>query len=124
MRVLLVEDNEINCEIVEFMLREAGAEVVTANDGKEAVDLFAEADPGTFDCILMDLMMPVMSGYEAAHVIRGMNRSDAKSVPIIALSANAFEEDRQEALRSGMNGHIAKPIDIDILFQTLNQVLE
>lgn len=120
MRVLLVEDNEINCEIVEFMLREAGAEVVTANDGKEAVDLFAEADPGTFDCILMDLMMPVMSGYEAAHVIRGMNRSDAKSVPIIALSANAFEEDVALAKDAGMNEHLAKPVDIRKMFALMN----
>ncbi len=122
MRVLLVEDNEINCEIVEFMLREAGAEVVTANDGKEAVDLFAEADPGTFDCILMDLMMPVMSGYEAAHVIRGMNRSDAKSVPIIALSANAFEEDVALAKDAGMNEHLAKPVDIRKMFALMNRL--
>lgn len=122
MRVLLVEDNEINCEIVEFMLREAGAEVVTANDGKEAVDLFAEADPGTFDCILMDLMMPVMSGYEAAHVIRGLNRSDAKSVPIIALSANAFEEDVALAKDAGMNEHLAKPVDIRKMFALMNRL--
>ena len=122
MRVLLVEDNEINCEIVEFMLREAGAEVVTANDGKEAVDLFAEAAPGTFDCILMDLMMPVMSGYEAAHVIRGMNRSDAKSVPIIALSANAFEEDVALAKDAGMNEHLAKPVDIRKMFALMNRL--
>ena len=122
MRVLLVEDNEINCEIVEFMLREAGAEVVTANDGKEAVDLFAEADPGTFDCILMDLMMPVMSGYEAAHVIRGMNRSDAESVPIIALSANAFEEDVALAKDAGMNEHLAKPVDIRKMFALMNRL--
>lgn len=122
MRVLLVEDNEINCEIVEFMLREAGAEVVAANDGKEAVDLFAEADPGTFDCILMDLMMPVMSGYEAAHVIRGMNRSDAKSVPIIALSANAFEEDVALAKDAGMNEHLAKPVDIRKMFALMNRL--
>ena len=122
MRVLLVEDNEINCEIVEFMLREAGAEVVTANDGKEAVDLFAEADPGTFDCILMDLMMPVMSGYEAAHVIRGLNRTDAKSVPIIALSANAFEEDVALAKDAGMNEHLAKPVDIRKMFALMNRL--
>ena len=84
MRVLLVEDNEINCEIVEFLLKEAGVKVVTANDGKAAVDAFLASDPGTFDCVLMDLMMPVMSGYEAARVIRGLDREDAESVPIIA----------------------------------------
>ena len=86
------------------------------------MDLFAEADPGTFDCILMDLMMPVMSGYEAAHVIRGMNRSDAKSVPIIALSANAFEEDVALAKDAGMNEHLAKPVDIRKMFALMNRL--
>ena len=98
MKVLLAEDNEINCEIVKFMLEEAGAVVVTANDGKAAVDAFAAARPGEIDCVLMDLMMPVMSGYEASRVIRSMNRADAETLPIIALSANAFEEDIALAL--------------------------
>ena len=122
MRVLLVEDNEINCEIVEFMLREAGAEVVTANDGKAAVDAFAASDPGAFDCVLMDLMMPVMSGYEAARVIRGLDRPDAKAVPIIALSANAFEEDVALAKDAGMNEHLAKPVDIGKMFQVMGRL--
>ena len=122
MRVLLVEDNEINCEIIEYILEEAGAEVVTANDGKAAVDAFNASAPGTFDCILMDLMMPVMSGYEAARVIRGMNRTDAKSVPIIALSANAFEEDIALAKDAGMNEHLAKPVDIRKMLQVMSRM--
>ncbi len=122
MHVLLVEDNEINCEIVEFMLEEAGASVVTANDGKAAVDVFAASDPGTFDCVLMDLMMPVMSGYEAARVIRGLDRPDAKKVPIIALSANAFEEDIALAKGAGMNEHLAKPVDLRKMFRAMNRL--
>ncbi len=121
MRVLLVEDNEINCEIVEYVLKDAGAEVVTANDGKVAVDAFEASDPGTFDCVLMDLMMPVMSGYEAAHMIRGMDRADAKAVPIIALSANAFEEDVALAKDAGMNEHLAKPVDIRKMLNVISR---
>ncbi len=122
MRVLLVEDNEINCEIVEFMLEEAGASVVTANDGKKAVDVFSASRPGTFDCVLMDLMMPVMSGYEATRVIRGLPRPDAKSVPVIALSANAFDEDIAMAKDAGMNEHLAKPVDIRKMFRVMNRL--
>ena len=122
MQVLLVEDNEINCEIVDFMLRDAGAEVVTANDGKAAVDAFEASALGTFDCILMDLMMPVMSGYEAARVIRGLKRPDAGTVPIIALSANAFEEDVALAKDAGMNEHLAKPVDIRRMLQVMNRL--
>ncbi|MCI8400807.1 MAG: response regulator [Lachnospiraceae bacterium] len=122
MRILLVEDNEINCEIVEFMLKEAGAQVVTANDGKAAVDAFEASLPGTFDCVLMDLMMPVMSGYEATRVIRSLDRPDAKSIPIIALSANAFEEDVALAKDAGMNEHLAKPVDIGKMFQVISRL--
>ncbi|MCI9121172.1 MAG: response regulator [Oscillibacter sp.] len=122
MRVLLVEDNEINCEIVEYILKDAGVEVVTANDGKAAVDVFAASEPGTFDCVLMDLMMPVMSGYEAARVIRGLERADAGSVPVIALSANAFEEDVALAKDAGMNAHLAKPVDIRKMFQVMSRL--
>ena len=124
MRVLLAEDNEINCEIVEFMLRDGGAEAVTASNGKAAVDAFEASAPGTFDCILMDLMMPVMSGYEAARVIRGLNRADAKTVPIIALSANAFEEDVALAKDAGMNEHLAKPVDVRRMFQVMSRLKE
>ena len=122
MHVLLVEDNEINCEIVEFMLRDAGAQVATANDGKAAVDAFQASGPGRFDCILMDLMMPVMSGYEAARVIRGLDRADAGTVPIIALSANAFEEDVALAKDAGMNEHLAKPVDVQRMFQLMSRL--
>ena len=122
MRVLLVEDNKINCEIVEYILKDAGAEVVTANDGKAAVDAFEASAPETFDCILMDLMMPVMSGYEASRVIRGLERPDAGTVPIIALSANAFEEDVALAKDAGMNEHLAKPVDIRRMFQVMNRL--
>ena len=122
MRVLLVEDNEINCEIMEFMLKEAGAEVLTANDGKAAVDAFTKSRQGAFDCVLMDLMMPVMSGYEAARVIRSLDRTDAKSVPIIALSANAFEEDVAMAKDAGMNEHLAKPVDMGKMFMVMDRL--
>ena len=121
MRVLLVEDNEINCEIVEYILREAGAKVVTANDGKAAVEAFRTSPPESFDCILMDLMMPVMSGYEAARVIRGLDRTDAGIVPIIALSANAFEEDVALAKDAGMDEHLAKPVDMRMMLRVMSQ---
>ncbi len=122
MRVLLVEDNEINCEIVEFMLEQAGAEVIIAGDGRAAVDAFEASAPGTLDCILMDLMMPVMSGYEAARVIRSLDRPDAEAVPIIALSANAFEEDVAMAKAAGMNEHLAKPVDINEVFRVMRRL--
>ena len=120
MRVLLVEDNEINCEIVDYILKDAGMEVVTADNGKVAVDVFAASEPWAFDCVLMDLMMPVMSGYEAARVIRGLDRADAEAVPIIALSANAFEEDVALAKDAGMNAHLAKPVDFRKMFQVMS----
>ncbi len=122
MQVLLVEDNQINCEIVEYLLKDAGAEVATAKDGKAAVEAFEASAPGTFNCILMDLMMPVMSGYEAARVIRGLKRPDAGTVPIIALSANAFEEDVALAKDAGMNEHLAKPVDIRRMIQVMNRL--
>ena len=122
MQVLLVEDNQINCEIVEYLLKDAGAEVATAKDGKAAVEAFEASAPGTFDCILMDLMMPVMSGYEATRVIRGLDRPDAKTVPIIALSANAFEEDIAMAKDAGMNEHLAKPVDIGVMFKVMRRI--
>ena len=109
----------MNCEIVKFILEQAGAAVVTANDGKEAVEAFAASKEGRFHCILMDLMMPVMSGFEAARTIRGLDRADAQKVPIIALSANAFEEDIAMAKDAGMDEHLAKPVDMDTLFDVM-----
>ena len=122
MRVLLVEDNEINCEIVKFVLEQAGAQVVTAWDGKRAVDVFMASDAGSFDCVLMDLMMPVMSGFEATRIIRGLDRPDAASVPIIALSANAFDEDIAMAKDAGINEHLAKPVDIGKLMKMMRRL--
>ena len=122
MRVLLVEDNEVNCEIVEFILEQAGASVVTAKDGKAAVETFRASGHGAFDCILMDLMMPVMSGFEATRMIRGLDRPDAGTVPIIALSANAFEEDIAMAKDAGMNEHLAKPVDMDRMFRVIGRL--
>ena len=95
---------------------------MTANDGKAAVDAFTAAAPGTFDCVLMDLMMPIMSGYEATRVIRGLNRPDAEEVPIIALSANAFEEDVAMTKAAGMNEHLAKPVDIRKMIMLMSRL--
>ena len=95
---------------------------MTANDGKAAVEAFTASEPGMFDCVLMDLMMPVMSGYEAARVIRSLERTDAKTVPIIALSANAFEEDIAMAKAAGMNEHLAKPVDTGKMLQAISRL--
>lgn len=110
-RILLVEDNELNMEIADFMLSEHGAEVTKAWNGREAAEAFSASEAGHFDIILMDIMMPVMNGIEAAEKIRAMERPDAKTVPIAAMSANAFSDDVQKCLDAGMNGHIAKPVD-------------
>lgn len=115
LKILLVEDNELNAEIAETILKDRGAVVTTVSNGAEAVDIFAEKPNETFDIILMDIMMPVMNGYEAAREIRRINREDAKTVPIIAMTANAFKEDEQKCINAGMNAHIAKPIDIKAL---------
>ena len=88
-------------------------------DGQEAVELFRNSEPGEFDVILMDIMMPVMNGYEATKMIRSLDREDAKKIPIIAMTANAFEEDKRMALASGMNDHVAKPIDMNVLLPTI-----
>ena len=119
MSILLVEDNELNREIAEFVLDQAGANVTIAFDGREAVDAFAAAAPGTFDLVLMDIMMPNVNGYEATRAIRAMNRTDAKCVPIVAMSANAFADDVAYSRESGMNDHLAKPIDADKLVRAL-----
>ena len=92
-------------------------------DGQEAVELFRNSEPGEFDVILMDIMMPVMNGYEATKMIRSLDREDAKKIPIIAMTANAFEEDKREAIAAGMNGHIAKPIQLDKLLSMLAEVI-
>ena len=111
LRILLVEDNELNMEIAQYLLEAAGAVVTKAFDGKQAVDLFAENPAGTFDVILMDVMMPVMNVIEATKAIRLMERNDAQMIPINAMTANAFDEDRQATRNVGMNGHLSKPLD-------------
>lgn len=121
--VLLVEDNQLNMEIAEFLLTAHGAKVTKAWNGKEAVDTFAAARPGSFDLILMDIMMPVMSGLEAAQAIRAMARPDAQTVPISAMSANAFADDIQCSLDVGMNAHIPKPVDEKTLLAVVEELL-
>ena len=122
LHILLAEDNELNMEIAEFMLQNEGADVTKAWDGQEAVALFRNSDPGEFDVILMDIMMPVMNGYEAAKMIRSLDREDAKEVPIIAMTANAFTEDRIRAKEAGMDEHIAKPIDVELLIKVIHKL--
>ena len=119
-KILMAEDNELNAEIAMVQLEEVGIQVTRASDGKEAVKIFAENPPGTFDLILMDVMMPEMNGYEATEAIRSMhNRPDDSNIPIIAMTANAFVEDVQASIDAGMNGHIAKPIDIDEVLKAI-----
>ena len=120
-KILLVEDYEINMEIARFVLENEGAQVQEAWNGKEAVDLFAASEPGGYDVILMDLMMPVMGGLEAAQCIRKLEREDAKTVPIIAMTANAFAEDVQAALNAGMDDHVAKPVDMEIITSVITK---
>lgn len=110
--ILLVEDNELNMEIAEMLLQDAGAQVTGAVNGRQAVECFAASAPGTYDAILMDVMMPVMNGYEATEAIRAMDREDAKEIPILAITANAFTEDVERAKNSGMNDHLSKPLNI------------
>ena len=122
--VLLTEDNELNMEIAEFVLRNEGTVVTKAWNGQEAVELFRKSRPGEIDVIIMDIMMPVMSGYEAAKIIRSMRREDAKVIPIIAMTANAFTEDRLRAKEAGMDEHIAKPIDANKLVKAIHELLD
>ncbi len=117
--VLLVEDNDINLEIAQFFLEEHGAKVICARNGQQAVDLFAASDEGSVDLVLMDIMMPVMNGYEATQAIRAMDRADAVSVPIFALTANAFSEDVRHSLDVGMNEHLSKPLSTEKLILTI-----
>ena len=122
-RLLLAEDNALNMEIVEFLLNEVGIKVTRAADGQQAVEAFAASPVGGFDAILMDVMMPVRDGHEATRAIRAMDRPDAKTIPIFAMTANAFTEDRRKALESGMNEHLPKPIDPDTLYRLLVKYL-
>ena len=121
-RILVAEDNELNREIASELLRDAGFQVEMAQNGSEALERIAASRPGDFAMVLMDLQMPVMDGCQAARAIRALPDPELSGIPIIALSANAFEEDQRMSLESGMNGHLAKPIDISQLMETLSQV--
>ena len=124
LHILLAEDNELNMEIAEFMLQNEGADVIKAWNGQEAVELFRKSEPGEFDVILMDIMMPVMNGYEATKMIRSLEREDAKEVPIIAMTANAFTEDRIKAKAAGMDEHVAKPVDVELLIKVIHKLMK
>ena len=119
LHILLVEDNELNMEIAEFLLEDEGAVLTKAWNGQEAVDIFKNSPDGTFDVILMDIMMPVMDGLTATRTIRGLMREEAERIPIIAMTANAFEEDRKRSMEAGMNGHVAKPLDMQEILKTI-----
>ena len=123
LHILLAEDNELNMEIAEFVLQNEGAEVSKAWNGEETVELFRKSESGEFDAILMDIMMPVMNGYEATKMIRSLDREDAKVIPIIAMTANAFTEDRLRAKEAGMNEHIAKPFDAKLLVKIIHKLV-
>ena len=122
LHILLAEDNELNMEIAEFVLQNEGADVTKAWDGQEAVELFRNSEPGEFDVILMDIMMPVMNGYETTKMIRSLDREDAKAIPIIAMTANAFTEDRIRAKEAGMDEHVAKPVDVELLIKVIHKL--
>ena len=124
LHVLLTEDNELNMEIAEFVLQNEGADVTKAWDGQEAVELFRNSEPGEFDVILMDIMMPVMNGYETTKMIRSLDREDAKAIPIIAMTANAFTEDRIKAKEAGMDEHVAKPVDVELLIKVIHKLVK
>ena len=124
LHILLTEDNELNMEIAEFMLQNEGAVVTKAWNGQEAVDQFKKSELGEFDAILMDIMMPVTNGYEATKMIRSLEREDAKTIPIIAMTANAFTEDRIRAKEAGMDEHISKPVDAKLLVKVIYELAE
>jgi CheY-like chemotaxis protein len=119
MKLLLAEDNALNAEIAQCLLEEAGAVVTTAENGQMALDLFRSKPTGTFDAILMDVMMPIMNGIDATKAIRALERPDAKTIPIIAMTANAYAEDVRATREAGMNAHLSKPINAYIICRTL-----
>ena len=122
-RFLIVEDNQINAEILSGILELAGARFEVCCDGKQAVSNFSDKPEGYYDAILMDIQMPVMNGYEATRAIRQLPRPDARQIPIVAMTANAFAEDVEASMTAGMTAHVAKPIDIDLLYAVLSRVL-
>lgn len=123
-KLLLVEDNELNVEIARYMLEEEGISVVNAENGQKAIDIFSKSSPGEFDVILMDVMMPVMDGLEATRQIRALERADAAEIPIIAMTANAYEEDVKKTREAGMNAHLTKPLDMSVVLATLSEYVK
>ena len=121
-KVLLVEDNELNREIATAIMEEIGLDVDVAEDGTDAVNIMSSERGSNYDLIFMDIQMPKMDGYTATREIRTLNNSKCANIPIIAMTANAFEEDRKKAIKAGMNGHIAKPISSDIILENLDQI--
>ena len=124
LHILLAEDNELNMEIAKFVLQNEGVVVTKAWNGQEAVEIFRKSESGEFDVILMDIMMPILNGYEATKMIRSMDREDARAIPIIAMTANAFTEDRLRAKEAGMNEHIAKPVDAKLLVKVIHELVD
>lgn len=122
-RILVVDDNDVNIEIATFLLENHGAECFNAHNGREGVEAYLAKDEGFFDLILMDVRMPIMNGYEATRAIRSANRSDAVDVPIVAMTANAFTEDKRKCWAAGMNDHIAKPIDVEVMLETIGRYI-
>ena len=118
--ILVVEDNEINAEIAQCLLEERGFAVDCVYDGAQAVERIRSTKPGTYDAILMDILMPVMDGLEATRAIRAMDREDCRTIPIVAMSANAFDDDLKKSVECGMNGHLSKPVEVDKLYRTLD----
>ena len=124
LRILLAEDNELNMDIAKTILEQNGAIITPATDGQKALEIFKNSEPNSFDVVLMDIMMPELNGYESTQEIRKLSREDAKIIPIIAMTANAFDEDKKKAIASGMNGHIAKPIDFNLLKEEIRKNLK
>lgn len=124
MHVLLVEDNELNAEIAQYLLEDVGITVTCVENGQLALDQFQSHEAGSFDVILMDIMMPVMNGLDATRAIRALDRPDAKTIPIVAMTANAYDEDVRNAREAGMNDHLAKPIDTDLLYRKLGELCQ
>ena len=120
--MLIVEDNELNAEIAQCLLEDFGFEVEWVPDGIDAVDKIKNTEPDRYDVILMDILMPVMNGLDATRAIRGMERADCRTIPIIAMSANAFDDDLKKSVECGMNGYLSKPVDVDKLYLTLKEV--
>ena len=122
-KILLVDDNELNLEVAKEMLEAEGALITTAWNGEEAVDIFSRSEKNFFELIIMDIMMPVMDGLEASRRIRALKRDDAKNIPIVAMTANAFREDIQKSLDAGMNDHISKPVDIETILMSIGKFI-